>query len=75
MDVNRLWLGLFACFISHQNVSASSPVYIAIDRTTWGHINLLMVSLVWRKRGIPIYWQRLETLGNSHLSACKLIGS
>ncbi|CAN5766478.1 hypothetical protein BH23CYA1_BH23CYA1_03300 [soil metagenome] len=73
MDVNRLWLGMFACFISHQNVSASSTVYIAIDRTTWGHINLLMVSLVWRKRGIPICWQRLETLGNSHLKAQKKV--
>lgn len=69
MDLNRLWLGLFACFVSSQNITANSTLYIAIDRTTWGHINLLMVSLVWRKRGIPIYWQRLEKLGNSNLTA------
>lgn len=69
MDVNRLWLGLFGLFVSHQNIPRSSLVYIAIDRTTWGEINLLVVSFVWRKRGIPIYWQRLETLGNSNLKA------
>ena len=73
MDVNRPWLGLFACFVSSQNIAANSFVYIAIDRTTWGHINLLMVSLVWRKRGIPIYWQRLEKLGNSDLTAQKQV--
>ena len=69
MDVNRLWLGLFACFMSHQNVRKNSTVYIAIDRTTWGNINLLMVSFIWRNRGIPLYWQRLERLGNSALKA------
>ena len=71
MDVKRLWLGLFAIFLSHQNVKTGSTVYIAIDRTTWGQINLLMVSFIWRKRAIPLYWQRLEQLGNSSLEAQK----
>ena len=73
MDVNRLWLGLFASFIEHQNIAANSTVYVAIDRTTWGNINLLMVSFIWRKRGIPLYWQRLDTLGNSNLKAQKQV--
>lgn len=69
MDVNCLWLGLFARFVRHQQVRTNSTVYVAIDRTTWGKINLLMVSFIWRKRGIPLYWQRLETLGNSSMKA------
>ena len=73
MDVNRLWLGLFACFIEHQNIAANSTVYVAIDRTTWGNINLLMVSFIWRKRAIPLYWQRLDQLGNSNLKAQKQV--
>ena len=71
MDVNRLWLGMFALFMSHQKVATDSTVYVAIDRTTWGNINLLMVSFIWRKRAIPIYWQRLKTLGNSNLTTQK----
>ena len=30
-------------------------------------INLLMISLVWDKRGIPIYFELLSKLGNSKL--------
>ncbi|MEL7354641.1 MAG: hypothetical protein AAF171_28655 [Cyanobacteria bacterium P01_A01_bin.116] len=71
MDVNRLWLGLFAFFVRQQQVSVDSPVYVAIDRTTWGDINLLVVSFIWRKRGIPLYWRRLATLGNSNLPVQK----
>ena len=71
MDVEHLWLGLFGLFINHQKLPSDSTVYVAIDRTTWGDINLLMVSFIWRKRGIPLYWQRLDTLGNSHLSVQK----
>ena len=71
MDVNRLWLGLFSLFLAHQKITAHSTIYIALDRTTWSNVNLLIVSLVWRKRGIPIYWQRLERLGNSNLKAQK----
>ncbi|MEL7052230.1 MAG: IS4 family transposase [Cyanobacteria bacterium J06588_5] len=71
MDVNRLWLGIFAIFLSRQKVAIGSTVYIAIDRTTWGDINLLVVSFIWRKRAIPLYWQRLKTLGNSNLPVQK----
>lgn len=73
MDVNRLWLGLFSLFLRHQKGTIARTVYVAIDRTTWGNINLLMVSFIWRKRGIPLYWQRLETLGNSNLSTQKKV--
>ena len=34
MDVNRMWLGLFAVFLEHQPVATGSTVYVAIDRTT-----------------------------------------
>ena len=67
MDVKCLWLGLFGLFVEHQKLSKNSTVYVAIDRTTWRDINLLMVSFIWHKRAIPLYWQRLEKLGNSNL--------
>ena len=40
-------------------------LYLAIDRTKWGCINLLMVSLTWDKRALPIYWELLPKQGNS----------
>jgi hypothetical protein len=42
-------------------------VYIAIDRTIWGAINILMVSLIYDKRAIPIYWEILDKKGSSNL--------
>ena len=42
-------------------------LYIAIDRTRWGLINLLMVSLVINNRAIPIYFELLDHVGNSDL--------
>ena len=42
---------------------------IAIDRSQWGRINLFMVSLIWEKRAIPLYWSLLPKLGNSNLES------
>jgi hypothetical protein len=42
-------------------------LYVAIDRTQWGCINLIVVSLVWDKRAIPLYWGLLPKLGSSNL--------
>ncbi len=42
-------------------------LYVAIDRTQWGCINLLMISLIWDRRAIPVYWGILPKLGSSNL--------
>ena len=42
---------------------------IAIDRSQWGHINLFMVSLIWERRVIPLYWSLLPKLGNSNFES------
>jgi hypothetical protein len=39
---------------------------IAIDRSQWGCINLFMVSLIWERRAIPLYWSLLPKLGSSN---------
>jgi hypothetical protein len=38
---------------------------ISIDRSQWGRIHLFMVSLIWERRAIPLYWSLLPKLGNS----------
>jgi hypothetical protein len=42
-------------------------VYIALDRTSWGGINLLMISLSYDRRALPIYWRILPKKGSSGL--------
>jgi hypothetical protein len=41
---------------------------IVIDRTQWTSINLLMVSLVWEHRALPLYWTLLPKLGSSNVT-------
>ncbi|MCC3436800.1 MULTISPECIES: IS4 family transposase [unclassified Microcoleus] len=53
------WLTTYCCI--------GTRLSIAIDRSQWGCINLFMVSLIWEKRAIPLYWSLLPKLGNSNL--------
>ncbi|MEG4105393.1 hypothetical protein [Microcoleus sp. S13_C5] len=48
------------------SVKQNKVVYLAINRTKWQSNNILMVSMIWRKRAIPIYGKMLEQ-GNSTL--------
>jgi Transposase DDE domain len=47
--------------------SSQSLLHLAMDRTSWSRINLLVVSLIWHKRAIPIYIIKLNKLGSSNL--------
>lgn len=47
--------------------SSKKVLLIIIDRTQWKERNLLMVSMRWKNRAIPIYWIELEKAGNSNL--------
>ena len=46
--------------------SSSKELIIVIDRTQWRDLNILMVSLVWNQRAIPLNWQILARKGNSN---------
>ncbi len=48
-------------------------VYIAIDQTSWVAINILMVSLIYDKRAMPIYWDILDKKGISNLEEQKRV--
>jgi hypothetical protein len=39
-------------------------LYLAIDRSQWKNINLLMVSVIWSRRAIPLAWRLLPHIGN-----------
>ena len=39
--------------------SFSSELVLILDRTQWQNTNILMISLAWKKRAIPLYWKIL----------------
>jgi uncharacterized membrane protein len=39
---------------------------ITIDRTQWKNNNISMVSVIWKKRALPIYWLILSKKGSSN---------
>lgn len=44
-----------------------SRVVVPLDTTQWTTNNLLMISVIWNKRALPVYWQFLEKTGSSNL--------
>ena len=52
---------------------ANSTLYLAMDRTNWRSTNLMMVSLIYDKRAIPVYIQILNKQGSSNLEEQKQV--
>ncbi|NEO88717.1 MAG: IS4 family transposase [Spirulina sp. SIO3F2] len=66
LTISTLWL---PCAVSLLNSFCvpQETVHIAIDRTSWGKINILMVSVIYNQRAWPLYWKFLDKIGNSNL--------
>jgi hypothetical protein len=67
LTLNLLWYPLIAYWLATY-CQAGQTLTIVIDRTQWGSINLLMVSLVWEQRAIPLFWTLLPKLGSSNVT-------
>lgn len=67
LTFETLWFPILTGWLSTQ-YQPSERLYLAIDRTSWGVVNLLVVSLIVNQRAIPIYCHRLNKLGSSNLS-------
>ena len=50
-----------------------SELVLIIDRTQWQNTNILMISLAWKKRAIPLYWKILTHKGASNLTEQKAV--
>ena len=71
-DLDNIWLPLVVAWIQG-SIKQNNIIYLAIDRTKWQSNNILMVSMIWRKRAIPIYWKMLDKQGNSTLENQQLV--
>ncbi len=53
LNFETIWFPIIASLIEIY-CDRDELIYIAIDRTNWSKINLLVTSLIWNKRAFPI---------------------
>ena len=66
-NIKQLWFPILITWIK-QEWSLQEVIYLVIDRSQWRDTNLLMVSIVYQRRAIPVYFTLLEKKGNSNLA-------
>lgn len=67
ISVVLLWFPIIEEIFSRQ-VKTGAQLIIALDRTQWKENNVLMVSAIYQKRALPIFWLLLEKEGSSNLA-------
>jgi hypothetical protein len=65
LKVQKIWFPLIESWLT-QKFPNNQRIYLVIDRTKWQRKNLIMISLIYDSRAIPIYWEFLPRLGNSN---------
>jgi hypothetical protein len=65
LSLSLLWFPLIKKIISTQ-FKLGVLLIITIDRTQWKDNNISMVSVIWNKRALPIYWLLLAKKGSSN---------
>ena len=71
-DIKTLWFPILANWVETE-WQPGQAIYLAIDRSQWRAINLLMVSLIYNNRAIPVYFFLLPKKGNSNLAQQKQV--
>ncbi len=72
LSIKKIWFPIVTAWLSIY-FEPQKIIYLAIDRTNWGCINLFMVSVIWDKRSFPIYFDLLSKMGSSNLDEQKTI--
>lgn len=66
-SVALIWLPIVKMLLTN-NFKKHSPILVIIDGTKWHNNHLLMVSIRYKNRAIPIYWKFLDKVGSSNLN-------
>jgi hypothetical protein len=64
LAISSIWFVIIN-YLLMSYFSASKELIIVIDRTQWRELNLLMVSIIWQQRAIPLNWHFMTHKGNS----------
>lgn len=67
LAISSVWFALINYLLTSY-FSASKELTTVIDRTQWRELNLLMVSIIWQHRAIPLCWNFLPHKGNSNFA-------
>ncbi|NEQ86166.1 MAG: IS4 family transposase [Moorea sp. SIO2I5] len=70
--IKYLWFPIIREW-TNKTFSKDQTIYLAMDRTNWKNYNLFMISLIYKNRAIPVYFELLSKLGSSNLSEQKQI--
>ena len=73
-NIKTLWFPIIKDWAS-QNFTDNQPIYLVIDRTIWERKNLIMISMIYDSRAIPVYFELLPKLGSSNLAEQKRVFS
>ena len=66
-NIKSLWFPILISWVQEE-WSQGETMYLVVDRSQWRAINLLMVSIVYDHRAIPVYFILLSKKGNSNLA-------
>ncbi len=72
LSIAIIWFPVIQLIIAEQFIIDCSLV-IVLDRTQWRDKNVFMVSVVWYRHALPIYWNVLEKKGASNLQEQKAL--
>lgn len=64
--MKTIWLSLIYQWIN-ESINHQEVLHLAIDRTRWQSINILVISWIYNRRAIPLYFVLLDKKGNSSL--------
>ena len=53
--------------IVEKEFKLSKRLILVLDRTQWKDNNVFMISVIWRKRALPIFWLLLAKKGSSNV--------
>jgi len=67
LKAERIWFPIIK-YILRTQFKKKQKLMITMDRTQWRDRNIFVISLIWEKRGIPLYWQILSKEGCSNLA-------
>ena len=71
-NIISVWFPLIKQYII-ERWKTGTTIYLVIDRTQWGTINILMISLIYNNRAIPVYFELLNKKGSSNLEEQKQV--
>jgi hypothetical protein len=68
LTISQIWYPIVTYWLTTY-CQVGQTLSIAIDRTPWGYIKILLVCLVCHSRAIPFSWSLLPKLVRSNLTA------